>query len=183
MHATTLTHEYAACTACQAMEQESRRLRAEIARLEWDETIAMYNAAGGYRAIDALPDGEYALVFCDIDYLKTINGATGNHVQTNRYLAEGLRVRAGEIAIRLMGDEFLFVLGSSRGYADPASFAARLAHQLAAQPLTDRERSRLPSGVLSATFAWRAGVARRDIRAAIELLSADVLAQKESRPC
>lgn len=182
MHATpTLTHEYATCTTCQAMAAETDRLRAEITRLEWDETIGMFNSAGGYRAIDALPDGDYALVFCDIDYLKTVNGATGNHVQTNRYLAEGLKVRAGEIAIRLMGDEFLFVLGSMRGYADPAGFAGRLAHQLAAQPLTGQERAKLPSGVLSATFAWRAGVAKRDIRAAIEALSQDVLAQKEAR--
>jgi GGDEF domain-containing protein len=192
--ALALSHTYSTCTKCQAMEQETARLRAEVARLEWDETIGMLNSAGGYRAIDALPDGEYALVFCDIDYLKQINNATGNHVQTNRYLAEGLRVRPGEIAIRLMGDEFLFILCPQptaplpamferrrRAGVDPVAFVSRLAHQLASQPLNERERSKLPSGVLSATFAWQAGVAKQDIRATIEALSQDVLAQKEAR--
>lgn len=192
----TLTHEYAVCTTCQAMVSENARLRAEIARLEWDETIGMFNAAGGYRAIDALPAGKYALVFCDIDYLKTINGATGNHVQTNRYLADGLKIRPGEIAIRLMGDEFLFILADQpeaslpamferrrRVGVDPVAFVSRLAGQLASQPLNERERAMLPSGVLSATFAWQAGVAKQDIRMAIEDLSKNVLAQKEARPC
>jgi GGDEF domain-containing protein len=182
-----LQHQPSTCQNCIAMEQE-------IARLEWDETIGMLNSAGGYRAIDALPDGEYALVFCDIDYLKQINNATGNHVQTNRYLADGLKIRPGEIAIRLMGDEFLFILTDQptaplptmferrrRAGVDPVAFVSRLASQLASQPLNEQERSRLPSGVLSATFAWQAGVAKQDIRAAIEVLSQDVLAQKEAR--
>ena len=178
-----LYHNFNICATCQAMVAENGRLRVEITRLEWDETIGMLNAAGGFRAINALPDGRYALVFCDIDYLKQINSATGNHMQTNRYLMSGLRVRRGEIAIRLMGDEFLFILTDGRGYADPVGFVERLTHQLAEQPLTAAERAGLPGGALSATFAWRASVKRADIRAAIERLSAAVLAQKAARPC
>lgn len=176
-----LAHNYDTCRTCQAMRDELARLHQEIARLEWDETVNMFNAAGGYRAIDALPDGEYALVFCDIDYLKSINSATKNHIQTNVYLAGGLAVRVGEIAIRLMGDEFLFILGNTRGYADPMAFVGRLTDQLAAQPLTEEERAGLPNGVLSATFAWRKGVAKSGIRDAIGDLSRGVLTKKDQR--
>lgn len=170
----TLPQHPGTCTTCTA-------LRTDIARLERDDIIDMYSAAGGYRAIDRLPAGVYAVVFADIDYLKKLNTATGSHFRSNRYLAAGLRVRTGELAMRVMGDEFAFVLANGRCIADPQAFIARLARQLAAQPLLDAERAMLPGGRLSATFAWRANVAQPNIRATIEALSADVLAQKARR--
>lgn len=168
----------AQCSTCATKDQEIRRL-------SWNESLSMYNQAGGLRAIEQLPSGAYAVVFCDIDHLKALNAATGNHIQTNRYLAAGLKVRAGEIAMQFLGDEFVFVLGRARGAADPAAFVQRLSRQLAQQPLTPAEQAVLlrlaATPNLSATFAWRAGVPKLEIQATIERLSIEVLAQKARR--
>src|SRR3972149_5353981 len=112
------------CSTCDSKD-------AEIARLRGTASLDMYNQAGGLAAIAALPTGTYAVVFCDIDRLKAINAATGNQLQTNRYLRAGLRVRHGEIAMQLFGDEFVFVLQCD----DVSAFVRRLQRQLAAQPL------------------------------------------------
>ena len=169
------------CDTCQALEQEIVRLRAELDTARWNPLLDMYNLAGGLAAIAALPVGRYAVVFCDIDRLKTLNSATGNHVQTNRYLSAGLKVRAGEIAFQFLGDEIAFILTDQRGVADPRAFAERIAAQLAAQPLTEQERAMIDSAALSATFDWCAGVSRTEILACLEQLSIAVLAQKRAR--
>lgn len=163
------------CTHCAELE---RRIQA----LRWNTSLDMLNQAGLMDAIERLEDGAYTVVFCDIDRLKAINSATGSHAQTNRYLREGLRVRVGEIAGQLYGDEVVFIL--SAGDAD--AFIQRIARQLAEQPLTDSERSALAfygARRLSATFASRTQVHKQDIARAIEDCSIDVLAQKARRPC
>jgi GGDEF domain-containing protein len=178
---TALYHIERTCITCRAMRNENARLAAELHAARWNPTLNMYNMSGGLAAIAALPPGTYAIVFCDIDRLKMINSATGNHLQTNRYLAAGLRVRRGEVAVQFLGDEFVFILGRARGVADPAAFVARLTRQLATQPLTASERAVLGGADLSATFAWRAGVPRTEILSAIEQLSKRVLAKKAAR--
>lgn len=152
-----------------------------IRRLSWNSELNMHNAAGLRDAIAGLSPIAYTVVLCDIDRLKAINAATGSHVQTNRYLRDELRVRKGEIAGQLYGDEFLFILADE---CDPAAFCARIGRQLADQPLTYSERSMLEAVAghgarLSATFAYQTHVT--DIWTAIEQLSADVLAQKAVR--
>ena len=178
---TELYHNFNRCSTCQAMVAENTRLTTELDAARWNPLLEMYNLAGGLAAIAALPAGTYAVVFCDIDRLKRLNSATGNHIQTNRYLAQGLKVRRGEIAFQFLGDEFVFILTDWRGYADPAAFAERIEAQLAAQPLTWAERAAINGAALSGTFAWRAGVANVAILPAIEQLSIAVLAQKAAR--
>lgn len=162
------------CPTCHTLE-------ARIAALVWNDELGMYNRAGLMDAIDRLPEGAYTVVFCDIDRLKAINSATGSHVQTNRYLRDGLRVRAGEIAGQLYGDEIVFILA---GTADAQAFIGRISRQLAQQRLTAEEhRALLLAGGgahLSATFAYRTATAMT-IRQAIEACSVDVLAQKARR--
>jgi GGDEF domain-containing protein len=158
-----------------------RQQQARIVALTWNDELAMLNQAGLRDAVASLPDASYTVVLCDIDRLKTINSATGSHMQTNRYLRDGLRVRRGEIAGQLYGDEFLFVLEDG---ADVTAFQARIGRQLAQQPLGQAERAMLesvagPGARLSATFASAAGVT--DVWAAVEQLSIDVLAQKARR--
>lgn len=151
-----------------------------IASLIWNDHLCMLNQAGLDDAIAHLAPGTHTVVFCDIDRLKKINSITGSHAITNRYLRDGLRVRRGEIAGQLFGDEFLFVLPAG---ADAAAFCARITRQLAEQPLSGMERAALElldgSGArLSATFAW---CETDNVSGAIAQLSADVLAQKAAR--
>lgn len=157
-----------------------RQQNQRIASLIWNDELSMLNNAGLRDAVDRLASGTYTIVFCDINRLKAINTATGSHVVTNRYLRDGLRVRRGELAGQLYGDEFLFVLPED---ADAQGFCARLTRQLAAQPLTQAERAALevldgPGARLSATFAWET---TSDVWAAVERLSREVLATKASR--
>ena len=180
--ASVLYHDFYICGTCQAMVAEVERLRTELDTARWNPLLEMHNLAGGLAAIAALPHGRYAVVFCDIDRLKALNSATGNHMQTNRYLAAGLKVRQGEIAFQFLGDEIVFILTDQRGYADPASFVERITAQLAAQPLTEEERRAIDGATLSATFAWRADVAKHAILAMIERMSVEVLARKAARP-
>lgn len=162
------------CTHC---EELSNRIRA----LSWNRELGMLNRAGLDEQIERLPRAYYTVVFCDIDHLKRLNSATGSHVQTNRYLKEGLQVRAGEIAGQLYGDEIVFIL---RPDTAAPLFVYRIRKQLAGQPLTTEERRALilsgGDGRLSATFAYREQVT--DIWRAIEECSVDVLAQKAGRP-
>ena len=157
-----------------------RDLEQRITALTWNDELAMLSQAGLQDAIEQLPGGVYTVIFADVNRLKAINSATGSHVQTNRYLRDGLRVRRGELAGQLFGDEFLFILPHG---ADAAGFCARLTRQLASQPLSQSERMALeafdgPNARLSATFAWEV---TSDVRAAVERLSRDVLAQKAAR--
>ena len=157
-----------------------RQQEQRIACLIWSDDLAMLNQAGLRDAIAALDPELYTVVFCDINRLKQINSATGSHDTTNRYLRDGLRIRRGELAGQLFGDEFLFILPEA---ADAAGFCARLTRQLASQPLSQSERMALeafdgPNARLSATFAWEV---TSDVWAAVERLSREVLAQKAAR--
>lgn len=163
-----------------------------IAQLRWNDSLGMYNHAGLMHAIATLPsDTTYTVVFADIDRLKALNSATGNHLKTNRYLATGLQVRKGEIAGQFAGDEFIFILAenSRNEDANPDAFVARIARQLAGQPLTISERYALAAAHgcpvdqarLSATFSAMSGVKSADVAQAIEWLSSDVLTLKAER--
>src|SRR5207244_5192372 len=130
--------------------------------------LGKLNNAGIREAILQLPEGHYTVVFADIDRLKALNSATGSHCKTNRYLAACLAVRHGEIAGQLYGDEIVYILDENSRYEDahPDAFVARIARQLAGQPLTISERYVLAAAQgchvsearLSATFAVRSGV-------------------------
>ena len=166
-------------------------LEATISRLRWDTSFGMLNPAGLHEAIRQLPEGQYTVIFADVDHMKHINSATGSHCKTDRYLTAGLKVREGEIAGRIHGDEIIYILDEqSRGEdADPHAFVARIARQLAGQPLTISEKYILAAaqGVhvsqakLSATFACASSVAAHEILSTIETLSSDVLLMKSRR--
>lgn len=158
-----------------------------IIRLCRDAHLDMWNHHGGRLIILALSlpmrlIGGYTLVFADVNRLKQLNSATGNHFATNRMLYAGLRVRLGEFAWRIWGDEFAFLI---RG--DGQAFCGRIARQLASQPLTREQRAaiaavegvELEQVVMSATFAVYPDV--RNPLAALERASADVLAKKAAR--
>jgi GGDEF domain-containing protein len=162
------------------LEAIIRERDARIEGLIWSDEMGMLNAAGLHDAISALPPGESTVIFADINRLKVINSVTGSHVQTNRYLRDGLRVRRGELAGQFLGDEFVFILPA---HADAPAFASRITRQLASQPLSQAERLALEiaDGVgarLGATFAWAQS---DDVWRAVESLSRDVLAQKAQR--
>jgi len=158
-------------------------LRARDERIEalsWNDELGMLTQAGLRDAISNLMPATYLIVFADINRLKTINSITGCHIQTNRYLRDGLRVRRGELAGQFLGDEFVFVLPSG---APAAQFCARISRQLASQPLSQAERTALElvDGVgarLGATFAWAES---SDVWHAVEALSRDVLTKKAAR--
>jgi len=158
-------------------------LRARDARIEalaWNDDLGMLTQAGLRDAISALLPASYTVLFCDINRLKSINSITGSHIQTNRYLRDGLRVRRGELAGQFLGDEFVFVLPAG---ADAAAFCARISRQLASQPLSHAERQALEliDGVgarLGATFAWHES---SDVWSAVEALSREVLTKKALR--
>lgn len=167
-------------------------MQALIRRLSYNDSLKMLTPAGLNEAIRTLPNTTtYTVVVCDIDRLKNINEATGNHFRTNRYLAAGLRVRYGELAGQLFGDEFGFFLDDQARDTEtnPDAFVARIARQLAGQPLTISERYALAAAQrcpvaqarLSATFATMSGVAADGVPAAIEALSCQVLAMKAKR--
>lgn len=177
------------CPDCQAKD-------ALIRQLQWNEGLGMLNSAGLQQALQTLdPHATYTVVFADIDRLKTLNSATGNHMRTNRYLRAGLAVRDGEIAGQLLGDEIVFIIGEhsapgGRRKRDGAdAFIARIARQLAGQPLTISERYALAAAQgchvsqakLSATFAAQSGVSAGQVPHVIEALSCQVLALKAER--
>jgi hypothetical protein len=153
-----------------------------IAWLCYDPSLGMFNRTGGrlLAIVLALPCLLFGatLIFADVNRLKKINEATGNHMLTNALLRGGFRVRFGEWAWQVYGDEMGFII-----WGDGAAFVERLKRQLAAQPLTNAQRSVLieADGVdhLSATFAIITNV--RYIGRALELGSQDVLAQKARR--
>lgn len=184
---TTHHHPTTTCLNCQTKDEKIRRL-------SWNPLLQMYRAPGLEDAITSLPTNTtYSVIVCDIDKMKAINSATGNHFQTDRYLAAGLKVRDGEIAGQLhdKGDEFCFILNESSRHEDsnPDAFVARISRQLAGQPLTISERYYLAAAQgchvsqarLSATFAVRGGVAADDILDAIEQCSSEVLLMKARR--
>jgi GGDEF domain-containing protein len=162
------------------LEMIIREKDAKIASLVWNDQLCMLNAAGLHDAIGALQSGVYTVVFCDINRLKMMNQITGSHIQTNRYLRDGLRVRSGELAGQFAGDEFVFILPVG---ANAAAFCARLGRQLASQPLSQAERCALelidgPGARLGATFAWNESA---DVWASVEALSRAVLEAKARR--
>jgi GGDEF domain-containing protein len=173
------------CRECQDKD-------ALIERLRWNEGLGMLTPAGLAEAIRTLPSTTtYTVVFADIDNLKTINSATGNHIQTNRYLRAGLARRHGEIVGQLLGDEFLYIQDEQyrRDDDDPETFVAFIARQLAGQPLIQSERYALAAAQhchvseakLSATFATRSGLTAAQVPGMIEVLSVEVLALKGAR--
>jgi hypothetical protein len=158
-----------------------------IVYLSYDRSLGMLNGNGGrlVLAIMTFPVrviGGYTLIFADVDRLKQLNKVTMNHFETNRLLRGGFQVRRGEIAWKIYGDEFAFLI---RG--DGHAFCHRIARQLAAQPLSQEQRVALSEingysideAKLSATFAVLDGV--RHLWPAMEVLSQDVLCQKEIR--
>lgn len=188
----TILYQHTSTDLIDTMRAEITTLRATIRRLHRNESLDMLNSAGLAEAIRNLPDTTtYTVVLCDIDRLKVINSATGNHLQTNRYLAAGLSVRYGEIAGQLFGDEFCFILDDQarNDETNPGAFVARIARQLAGQPLTIGERYLLAAAQdchvsqarLSATFACASGVSAAQVAQTVEALSCDVLSQKAQR--
>lgn len=157
-------------------------LIATIVFLCYDPGLGMLNRSGGrlLALILALPCLLFGatLVFADVNRLKKINEATGDHLLTNELLKNGFRVRVGEWAWQIFGDEFGFLI-----WGDGAAFVLRLERQLAAQPLTKAQRLVLidADGVdcLSATFS--APIRTRSIERALARGSRDVLAQKSIR--
>jgi hypothetical protein len=157
-----------------------------IGFLCYDPSLGMFNRSGGrlITIVLALPCLLFGatLVFADVNRLKKINEATGNHLLTNVLLRGGFRVRRGEFAWQIFGDEMGFII-----WGDGAAFVARLSRQLAAQPLTCAQRMVIAQadGVavedaqLSATFSIVTNV--RHIGRALERGSQDVLAQKARR--
>jgi GGDEF domain-containing protein len=179
------------CPDCRDKDETIRMLR-------WNPTLNMLRAAGLDEAIRRLPDTTtYTVVLCDVDRMKAINAATGNHVQTDRYLAAGFAVRQGEIAGQLhdKGDEFGFVIDEQsaakgrRRHNSAGAFVARIARQLAGQSLTISERYALAAAQgchvsearLSATFATRSGLTAAQVPGVIEVLSKEVLELKGAR--
>lgn len=163
-----------------------------IARLSFNESLGMLTPAGLAEAIRTLrPDTTYTVVFADIDKLKVLNQVTQNHLQTNRYLRAGLAVRYGEIAGQLLGDEIIFILDDQArdDETNPDAFVARIARQLAGQPLLQSERYALAAAQhchvrdakLSATFAAHSGATAAQVPSVIERLSCEVLTLKAQR--
>ena len=153
-----------------------------IVFLCYDPSLGMLNRSGGRLLvlILALPCLLFGatLVFADVNRLKKINEATGDHLLTNELLKNGFRVRAGEFAWQIFGDEIGFLI-----WGDGAAFVGRLTRQLAAQPLTEAQRRCLADAdgtdCLSATFS--APIRTRSIGRALSRGSRDVLAQKAAR--
>jgi GGDEF domain-containing protein len=163
--------------------RERKRLRATIESMGHNEFLGMHNQAGFLHAIDALPtDRLYTLVFCDVNKMKALNTATGNHQKTDAYLRAGFQVRAGEIAGQIHGDELSFVLEEP---ANAAGFVQRTRNQLRSVRLGNEERRRLVNaGVrpyITAMFAYKRGLRPCEMRAALDELSMDVLSQKARR--
>ncbi len=148
----------------------------------YDPSLGMFNRSGGrlLTILLALPCLLFGatLIFADVNRLGMVNKATGNHLLTNSLLRGGFRVRPGEWAWQIYGDEMGFII-----WGDGAAFVNRLSRQLAAQPLTDVQRRVLidADGVdhLSATFSIVTNV--RHIGRALERGSREVLAQKAQR--
>ncbi len=148
----------------------------------YDPSLGMFNRSGGrlLAILLALPCLLFGatLVFADVNRLKKINEATGNHMLTNALLRGGFRVRLGEWAWQVFGDEFAFVV-----WCDGRVFTARISRQLAAQKLEPEQRAVLmdADGVdyLSATFSVVTNV--RHIGRALSQGSREVLAQKAQR--
>lgn len=153
----------------------------------YDRSLGMLNGNGGRLVIMLLTlplwlIGGYTLIFADVDRLKQLNKVTGSHLETNRLMRSGFRVRRWEIAWKVYGDEFAFLI-----IGDGEAFCQRIARQLAAQPLSEGQRAALatmdgcrPEGArLSATFAVCVGF--RSVWQALEHGSREVLRKKEER--
>lgn len=170
------------------LQRTIAELRETIARMEQNPQLGMLTAAGLAERLRGLTEGSYTVIFCDIDKMKQLNAATGSHFATNVYLRAGLRVRSGEIAGQLFGDEFIFVLPErSRGQRTGVeAFVGRIRRQLAAQPLRPHERHALADALscaidetrITATFAHQSGLRPCQIAGAIEQLSGRTLAAK-----
>ena len=153
-----------------------------IVFLCYDPSLGMFNRSGGRLLVVllTLPCLLFGatLIFADVNRLKKINEATGNHLLTNALLKNGFRVRLGEWAWQVFGDEFGFVI-----WGDGAAFTQRITRQLAAQSLTESQRQVLidADGIdhLSATFAIVTNV--RHIGRALGRGSVEVLAAKAAR--
>ena len=161
-------------------------LIAIIVFLCYDPSLGMFNRSGGrllvlLLAVPCMLIGA-TLVFADVNRLKKINEVTGNHLLTNKLLKGGFRVRRGEWAWQIFGDELGFLI-----WGDGALLVARLTRQLADQPLTlvqrrvlaDADGVSVEDAHLSATFAIVTDV--RHIGRALSDGSADVLKQKAER--
>jgi hypothetical protein len=161
-------------------------LIAIIGFLCYDPSLGMFNRSGGrllalIMAVPCLLIGA-TLVFADVNRLKKINEATGNHLLTNKLLKGGFRVRRGEFAWQIYGDELGFLI-----WGNGVALVARLTRQLADQPLTlvqrrviaDADHVDIDAACLSATFAIVTNV--RHIGRALSAGSADVLKQKAQR--
>lgn len=163
------------CPDCRSKDDTIARLSAQITRDSWNPTLKMYRASGLHAAIERLPNTTtYTVVICDINDMHGINGATGSWDQTDVYLANGMAVRAGEIAGQLhqKGDEFCFILDDqARDHeTDPYGFVGRITCQLASQPIP-----------ITATFATMNGVTAAQVMRTIEKLSCEVLSLKAQR--
>lgn len=166
-----------------ALQSENTRLRHVMDRLRWNPFLGMLNQAGFLHAVDTLPEDRlYALVFCDVDKMKIINTATGCHQKTDAYLRAGFRVRAGEIAAQIHGDEVAFVLDEP---CDVSGFEGRIRRQLRDVRIGEEERRRMVNAgarpYITAMFAHQRGLRPSEMRAALDTLSMDVLAQKARR--
>jgi len=165
-----------------SLQNTNARLHALVRSMGRNEFLGMLNQAGFMHAIDALPDGLYTLVFCDVNKMKAINTATGCHQKTDAYLRAGFQVRGGEIAGQIHGDELAFILEEP---ADPVGFERRIGRQLRDVRLgTEERRALLPAGTrpyITAMFAHKRGVRPCEMRAALDELSIDVLSQKARR--
>jgi GGDEF domain-containing protein len=164
------------------LQHANARLHALVTSMGRNPFLDMLNQAGFLHAIDALPDRLYTLVFCDVDKMKAINTATGCHQKTDAYLRAGFRVRAGEVAGQIHGDELAFILDEP---ADAMGFERRIRAQLRAVRLGVEERRKLLTAgtnpYISATFAHKRALRPAEMRAALDELSIDVLTQKARR--
>lgn len=165
------------------LECENARLQRLNATLRWNPFLGMLNQAGLMHTIDTLPDDRlYTLVFCDVNKMKALNTATGCHQKTDAYLKAGFRVRAGEIIAQLHGDELAAILEEP---ANAQGFEMRLRRQLRDVRLgTEERRALLNAGArpyITAMFAHARGLRPSELRAALDTLSMDVLAQKARR--
>jgi hypothetical protein len=157
-----------------------------IVYLCYDPSLGMLNRSGGRLLIVLLAPVcllfGATFVFADVNRLKAINTATGNHLLTNALLRGGFRVRFGEFAWQIFGDEIGFII-----WGDGYAFVRRLERQLGAQPLTLTQRAviaeadgvPIDAACLSATFAVVTGT--RNIWQAMGVASGDVLSQKARR--
>ena len=152
--------------SAEAWERENARLRAEVGRLERrlaevelladrDPLLPVLNRRAFVRELGrALAfvqryGGEAALIYLDLDGLKTINDAQG-HAAGDAALAAVAatlvdQVRESDVVGRMGGDEFAVLLARAPA-AEAQAKAASLAHAVAEAPLVFEGRA-LPLSV------------------------------------